>query len=33
MKSTILLLVGVPILVLLYFGVTAIIREYFKNNK
>jgi hypothetical protein len=33
MRATILLLVGVPILVLLYFGVTAIIREYFKNNK
>jgi len=32
MRATIFILVGIPILVLVYFGVAVVIREYFKKK-
>jgi len=31
MKATIILIIGIPVVVLLYIGVAAIIREFFKD--
>jgi hypothetical protein len=33
MKATIILLVGIPILILLYTGVTIIVKKWLKNKQ